>query len=213
MTVSSKLLPYLKHWITTLSLLVFLMTTINPHVGQAKPRVQPTVQSTEQLNPPQVSSQDYLAKVVTTDVDRYRPKRRVIKKKKEWYGHQIIFAELLDLIYFVPYFFAAPLVHIANGESGNAARSFLMRLGLPVLGFAVGAVVSDETTGFFRIPIVGLFLGLAGIVAAIIYDVSVISYKTVKYRKVGVITPTIGEPSPRVLGFEQAPMLNMSFSF
>ena len=213
MTASSKLSPYPKHWITTLSLFVFLTTIINPHIGQAKPTIQPRVQPTEQPNFPQASSLEYLAKVVTTDVERYRPKKRVIKKKKEWYGGQIILTEFLDLVYFVPYFFVAPLVHIANGQSGNAARSFLMRLGLPVLGFALGAAVSDKGTGFFKVPIMGVFLGLVGIVTAIIYDIAVISYKTVEYKKFGIITPTIGEPTPRVLGFEQTPMLNMNFTF
>ena len=54
---------------------------------------------------------------------------------------------------------------------------------------------------------------LVGAVTAIVYDIRVIAYKTLKYRKLGIITPTIGEPTPRAFGFEQTPMLNMNFSF
>ena len=157
------------------------------------------------------SNREDIANISTTVLNKNRPRSRKRKYKKTvWYGYQIILTELLDVFYGIPYLFAAPMVHLHHGEKGNALRSFLIRLGLPSIGFAIGKA-RFGTGGFNMIAV--WFSAFIGAVIAVVYDVSVIAYKDIRYRKFGIITPTIGEPTPRASKYEQSTLFNLNFSF
>jgi hypothetical protein len=64
------------------------------------------------------------------------------------------------------YCLAPPLIHLAHGDTGKAFASFAMRLLLPALGYALGAVIGSSTIAWpsARVTVnegIGLGLGAA----------------------------------------------------
>ena len=184
------------------------------------------VQSTQSQTSHRVQSERFIAKVEVVDHEGFGKHKYKVKKKK-WYGYQIIITELLDFIYFVPYFISAPVVHLLNDQPTNALYSLGVRVGFPLVGALAGVVIAQSRNtsnasdgdGYdnggedWSIIIIPFALAVVSAIAAVIYDVTVIAYKDVFVSKQALIRPTIGEPSTNVFGLGQAPMFKLNFSF
>lgn len=113
---------------------------------------------------------------------------------KHWYGWQTLIADGASLIV-VPlgaaaagspevaagafiggYLLAAPIIHFAHGRPGIGAASLGLRLGMPLLGLAAGALADDCGGGDFCAvgPAIGMALGMLGAVAL---DASLLAYE------------------------------------
>jgi hypothetical protein len=221
-------LPYCRCFIINIVINILIISIMTVPITYAKP--QPIVSGTHQVQSIQsqpsdhVQSKHFIAKVEVVDIGGFGEYRYNIRKKK-WYGHQIIITELLDFIYFVPYFISAPVVHLLNGQPTNALYSLGVRVGFPLVGALAGVGIAQsrntsnsgdsydnggENWSFIIIP---LALALLSAIAAVIYDVTVIAYKDVFVSKQALIRPTIGEPSTNVFGLGQAPIFKLNFSF
>ena len=212
-------LPYCSFFIGNIVINILIISIITVPMTYAKP--QPIVsgmhqvQSTQSQPSDRVESERFIAKVKVVDLEGFGEHRHKVKRKK-WYGYQIIMSELLDFIYFVPYFVSAPVVHLLNGQPTNALYSLGVRVGFPLAGALVGVGVaksnrnSGDSWDFFVFP---LALGFLSAIVAVIYDVTVIAYKDVFISKQTLSRPTIGEPSTNVFGLSEAPMFKLNFSF
>lgn len=220
--------PYFRCFVRYIVINILIISIITPPIIYAKaPLIVPSthqVQSTQSQPNGHAQSERFMTKVHVVDLDDFGKAKHIVKKKK-WYGYQIIITELLDFIYFVPYFISAPVVHLLNNQPTNALYSFGVRVGFPLLGALAGLGIVEfkrtsnsgenyddggEDWSFIIIPLALTFLSA---VAAVLFDVTVIAYKDVFVSKKSLIRPTIGEPRTHVLGLGQAPMLKLNFSF
>lgn len=114
---------------------------------------------------------------------------------KHWYGWQTLIADGASLIV-VPlgaaaagspevaagafiggYLLAAPIIHFAHGRPGIAAASFGLRLGMPLLGAAAGALADgcgERGEWCVAGPVIGMALGMLG---AVVLDASLLTYE------------------------------------
>ena len=222
MTLLNKI-SYLIRNIATTILITSIITT---PLAYAKPQASVTskhhVQSNQSQSSHYVQAERFIAKTNVVDLEKFGKNKRKVKKKK-WYGYQIVLAELLDFIYFVPYFITAPVIHLLNDQPSNALYSLGVRVAFPLVGALAGVGIYRHTyqspaddrsygedASFIIYP---LMLGFLGAVAAVVYDISIIAYKDVFVSKQAFIRPTIGEPSTNVFGLGQAPMFKLNFSF
>jgi len=69
------------------------------------------------------------------------------------------------------YFLGAPIVHVANKHYGRAAASLALRVGLPIVGAAIGARFADCTGDRFLCGLDEMGKGMmAGAAAAVVVD-------------------------------------------
>lgn len=212
--------------IRNLAATILITSIITTPLAHAKPTaIVPSthqVQSNQGQSSHHIQAERFIAKTNVVDLENFDKKKRKVKKKK-WYGFQILLAELLDFIYFVPYFISAPVIHLLNDQPSNALYSLGVRVAFPLVGALAGVGIYRQTYqssaddrsygedwSFIIYP---LMLGFLGAVAAIVYDISIIAYKDVFVSKQAFIRPTIGEPSTNVFGLGQAPMFKLNFSF
>ena len=71
----------------------------------------------------------------------------------------------------------APIIHGFNGNFGRSFASLGIRVGLPILGFALGAEI-DSCSGFLCVPTGALLGAGAGLVTALYIDYTVLAKKT-----------------------------------
>ena len=98
--------------------------------------------------------------------------------RRQWYGNKIILVELLDLVLPFNYLLGAPIIHFIEGESGNAMKSLALRLGLPTIPTILYALI--RTSMDARVGLEIILFPIAGIIAAIVFDCTVVAYKEVQ---------------------------------
>ena len=75
------------------------------------------------------------------------------------------------------YLFGGPVVHAVHGQGGVGAGSFLLRVGMPVMGAFLGCAIQGDSSGEFSClggALVGFGLGALG---AVVIDASLLAYE------------------------------------
>ena len=111
------------------------------------------------------------------------PARPVARAK--WYGGQTLAVDGVSfgMLFAVPvlggfgYLFGGPVVHAVHGQGGVGAGSFLLRVGMPVMGAFLGCAIQGDSSGEFSClggALVGFGLGALGVV---VIDASLLAYE------------------------------------
>jgi len=131
--------------------------------------------------------------------------------EEHWYGWQVLAADAAGILgtaacvsfsnadaCIIPYFIAAPTVHLTHGRPMNALASVGVRLAFPIAGAIVGAGFANcsAQTDQFLCGLSEMALGaLIGTVAASVFDVAILSTET---RERPAAPPRLSFLSPSV---------------
>jgi hypothetical protein len=134
-------------------------------------------------------------------------------KDRQWFSGQVLLADsavlglslILDAKLVLAFPFAAPIVHVANGDTSGAVGSFLLHAGAPITGLVIGVAASDGCEGSLC-PLGYMYVGFAlGTIAATVIDAAFLAYverplKIYPRRALAVPTVAIARGGGVVLG-------------
>jgi hypothetical protein len=175
----------------------------SPEQTEPPPAAEPAVQAAEPVAAPAPPTVDIRTEPVPREVEvTYRSKivlADVAAIAMGSFGGRGAWAAAASLLTFVA---AAPLVHVAEGNSSSARKSLAFRLipvavvgGLSLLLVNTSGCRENAEDGCFGVAILAGLAGLVGVVTAVANDWTWLP------RRTTVATDAIGEPEPRALTF------------